>query len=476
MKHLLFFFSVFFLLLGKAYGQDYQETIRQYVLEKLVFYYVDNPGAAKPSNLSTIEVDKITISNGQSLSTPLWTNPNNVGLKTMLVKLLCSVSNGGDFRLQQRVANVLLINDKKVYVYLYNDFANAAKHSSWDVYCTSTSYAAAHNNASWPCASMFTNRTLEASGHIGIGSYFYNPARPASSGGWSAEAEKLHVFIHELVHTQLPLILESTLGGVSMYGNGGHAFTELIPSKNSAFNEGIATAFALRYHFPSWMDLTPWLNSNTSLFVDNIGGCGASANPPPHCLRTRLSNASVAPQASCGPGTTCYAIRDIPDDIIMYCENVPANILYQYMDQFSSETMLVRDIKSSYQDMHSEKFTFTALFRKMLLSSKNLRPVGAAAGSTGKGQLLTMAIVDYFSGYKMDNLGALGRIMDTNFETLNHQYVRDYFSMAGRQTLLGYRTNPTTWNIAQQLDRFAITLNVRAAPTAPAPTAPGGRN
>lgn len=479
MKHIIASFFTLIICFPTLHAQaGYQETIRQYVLEKLRFFYIDNPATADPDNYGNTEVDKVAVSEGRDLPAAWWSNANNLGLKTMMKKLLCSGPNGGDSLLQREVANVLLINDKKVLVFMYNDFPNNVPSAAWrskHPYCRTSNYGTGRENASWPCASCKCQEADATSGEIGIGAFFYNAAR--TTGGWIGNEDKMHVFIHELVHTQIKLALEPTLSGLSMYGTDGHSAIEMIPSKNSAFNEGIATAFAMRYHFPPGWSQTNWLNANLRLTVDNIT---CNTTQAPHCLNTRLATASVAAAPGCG-GTAfkCYPVQTVPEDIIMHCENVTANILYQYMRQFNSETMLVRNIKAARRDMTSpSNFTFTPLFKEMITSSKRY----VTPGATAKGNVLTMAILDYYAGYKVMNLGTLGKILDINWQTLpdNQRDYIDYFSMTGRQVLMTYRPNNTTWNVPNQLDRFATYLNVRPAsagtPPGPSasPTAPGG--
>ncbi len=444
----------------------YEETIRQYVLEKLRFFYVDAPGTANPSNITALEIDKVTIAQGGNIANPVWTSANNDGLKTMLKRLLCDSVHGGDILLQGRVANVLLITDKKVLVFLYNDMPNVQCPQTWKnqhPYCENGNYEAAHNKASWPCAFAYRDTTLPTAGEIGIGAYFFNPARPGTSGGWSATDDKMHVFIHELVHTQLIVENDPTLGTVNKYGTGGHSFDELLPSKNTAFNEGIATAFALRYHRMSWNNMTDWFNTNRSMIVDNLTVCGTATNPPGHCLQTRLSNAAVPVAAGGSTTQQSYLLRDIPEDIIMHNENMYAYMLYEYMDQFRSEMLLVRNVKASQSEIKRASFAFVPLFKEMVKSTKRYTNPTAPAATPARGHVLTMSILDYYTGFKMTNLGKLSGIIYTDYRNLpDQQNYFDYFSPTGRQEILRYRAaTPNVWSVPQQLDRFATYLHVR---------------
>lgn len=460
-----FILSILTLFMGfSLFSQSLEEQTRQYLREKLVFYYVDNPAAAKPADISTLEINKNDIADNKDITSPVWTSANNAGLKSILIKILRAADKGGDVRMQRVMRNVLLLSGKKVYVFLYNDVPNAAPHSSW-IYCkNSSSYPAANSNASWPCAQYFDDRTLEASGHIGIGAYFFSPTR--TTGDWSTTQDKGHVFIHELVHTQVPLVLESSLGSVDMYGNdGSHNFQELLPSRNSAFNEGIATSFAFRYYVPGTLSMTKWYNDNMIMNIDNLTGCGALP-PPAHCLQTRLTGASVAAEGACwNPKATCYKLRSIPASIVLYNENVSANILYQYMQQFGSELMLVRDVKNALTEMNkSSNYTFAPLFKEMVKSGMNYRNSKAGAGVVTHGQLLPIAILDYYTGYQIPDKATLGSAFGITWDN-TYTNIDDYFS-SKRKVLTGFRTNATTWHVGQQLDKFAEHINVKISPAA----------
>ncbi len=451
------------MLANTAFAQaDYRETVRQYVVEKLRFFYVDNVATASATSIGPMEIDKVAISEGRDITHPIW---NNLGLKDLLKRLLCDSTHGGDLLLQGRVANVLLITDKKVLVFLYNDFPNNAPSANWNnqhPYCRTTGYGTGRNNASWPCAMCYNNDQPGTTGEIGMGAYFFSAGR--TDGGWTSQEDKMHVFIHELVHTQLKLKLESSLGGVSMYGNGGHNAYELIPSRNSAFNEGIATAFAMRYHKVAGWNISNWYTTNTPLNVDILAGCGASATPPMHCLATRLNNLSVPRVDHTDPAVQLFKIRGVPPEMISHNENVYAYMLHEYMDQFRSEMLLVRNVKAAKTEMGTAPFTFLPLFKEMVRSTKLYTNPTAPAATPARGHVLTMSIVDYYTGYQMDNLGELSKIIGTDYRNLpNQQYYFDYFSPTGRQELLRYKTQSGTnvWNVQQQLDRFATYLHVR---------------
>ncbi len=457
MKKLLFLF----LFLGCLYVPRAHAAYRDIVLEKLVFFYVDNPGSALPSP-ATMEIDKRTVASGGSITSPLWTNPDNAGLKALLQELLLEPARGGNERLQQIVATVLAISSKKVRVYLYHDTGNASAHGSMPIYCTNAgAFSASHGQSSWPCARMYSPPDSTYSGEIGVGAHFFDPA--VNAGGWQTKQEKGLVFVHELVHTQTPLVLESTLSG-NMYGpDGNHSLWEMIPSNNSAFNEGIANAFAFRYFLPASFSITTALNNNALLQVENIGSCTSATV---HCLQLRLTTDSISTAATCVANHQCYAIRDVSADVIMHNELISANVLYQIMAQFQSTAMLARATRSAQTAMaSSSNYTFMPLFKELTRQGLNYSNPRNPAGTVTHGEFLPLAILDYYTGYKVRDKAMLERILGTTWAATDTN-IDDYFR-SHRSTLLGFRPNATTWHVGNQLSRLSEHLHVRTPASAP---------
>jgi hypothetical protein len=456
-------------LLTEVVFSQTQDQTRQYICEKLVVYYIDNPSVVPPSDMTTIEVDKNAIFNNQDLTTGLWTNTNNSGLKDLLIKLLRGSSNGGDLQLQRIVRNVLLIKDQKVKVYLFGDFAGGAQNG-WPIYCSGGSnYPTGKGNCSWPCANTIS--TTGFTGHISLGAYFYS-----ASYGLDVR-EKTATFIHELTHTQIPLINDASLT-IDMYGpDGNHFVDEAIPSKGSAFNEGIANAFSFRYFIPDYGKVSNAFQNNSSIFVESVPTCGPLP-PPLQCLQTRLSSASVASSStgtcfggsSCGGANLCYNIRNMPPDVLLHWEMVSSAILYQYISQFRSEIMLVRNVKTILPTLSRGVYPLTPLFKEMVKSGMNYRPANAPAGSTTFGQHLPIGIFDFYTGYKLSSKSDLETALGTTWLATDTN-IDSYFTNH-RSTLLGFRASAQEWRV-KQLDRFAENLNVRIVN--PQPAAPSTR-
>jgi hypothetical protein len=458
MKKILFFILIFFSH-NVAIGQTIEERNRQYVCEKLVFYYIDNPTAAPPADISTLEIDKRTIFNGNNIASPLWTNANNIGLKNLLIKILRPSNNGGDVLLQRTLRDILLIQDKKVKVYLYSDFAMIGNaHASWRIYCTNGS-ATFPNNRCWPCANTIT--TAGFTGHIALGSYYFS-----SSYNVFTDPEKIGTMVHELTHTQLKLYTEPNMNAASvdMYGLAGHFWNELIPSDNSAFNEGIANAFQMRYSMPLAMNMISWLNrTNYQVVIDSLFNCSTFTPPtaPSFCVKERLANNSVFPIARNGTDMY-YNLTSIPINSITHCESFSANIFYQYMKLMRSNLWLIQDIKTAMPQIDSRvpRYSFVPVFKQMMSSAALLGSPGNIMGGqdADNGKYLPIALFDFYSGYKLNNKlnleNALGITWDRAYLNID-----TYFS-THRATFLGYRANNATWSEVY-LNQFATHIKVR---------------
>lgn len=445
-------------VLGGILTPNAEAAYRDIIQEKLVFYYVDNPGATLPSP-TLMEVDKRTIARGGNLTTPLWTNADNAGLKDLLKALLKDPARGGDANLQRTVANVIGISGKKVHVYLYHDTGNLTKDTSMLVYCTNSgAYGAANSNASWPCASMYEPHPV-FTGLIGIGAHFFSSG---SRGGYSTTSEKRMVFVHELVHTQTAYQIENGLADDKKYGTDeSHSVREMIPSKNSAFNEGIANAFGFRYHRVNSFNITGVFNSNGNLWVEDDAACSSAST---FCLQDRLSGASVAEQTPCLANHKCYAIRDVPVDIILHNELITSNLLYQVMNQFDNTMLLVEAVQRASTEMGTVgNYTFMPVFKELTKGCKAYINPSNPTGAKTKGMYMPLAALDFYTGYKVNSKATLARILGTTWGATDTN-IDAYFS-SHRATLMGYRTNATTWDEAAQLGRLATHLNIRTATT-----------
>jgi hypothetical protein len=440
-----------------SFCQSAEDMARQLILEKLVFYYIENPNLPKPSNISPLEVDKATIAAGNDLTTSLWTNPNNVGLKNLLIKLLHTPSSGGDFVLQTTVKNVLLITGKKVKVYLFGDFQGLSPHSSWPIYCTGDgNYPEGKGNCSWPCASTIS--TTGFTGHISLGAYYFSPSGYANG---RSERRVNSTFIHELTHTQIPLTLESDMiaAGVDMYGNdGNHTLDELIPSDNSAFNEGIANGFAMKYYFrdSSSLDFIPMLgNPSSTVYVETLSQCGKGRSPGPHCIQDRLASAGVVPFSDSLRYKT-YLLKDIPAPNITHDELFSSNIFYHYMKILDSEMLLVKNIKDAAADRASRRTTYTyvPILKKMMETNAILSLPGS---DSEKGKFLAIGLMDFFTGFKISNKSVLERMYGITWDS-SYPNVDEYFSNY-RNALLQMSQNGTVWRKGD-LIRYAQHLNL----------------
>ncbi len=472
-----------FILLGTGLEAQstYANRVRDFVREKLVFYYIDDPTQPRPSNMGPLEIDKNAIAEGRDISSPVWTNAANRGFRQLLVDLLRPTDNGGDFRLQRITRDALLLTNKEVIVYLYNDTANAVPHPDWEDHLKESIYCQYDENDNtknqcWPCASRFRDRSTTAGGHMALGAFYFDPA-----GNTTIEdaREKSATFLHELVHTQVQMVKESSVAWANWYGadGSGHYGFEILPSKNTAFNEGVATSFAFRYQQTTHENAISWFNTNKRMWVDSIPGCGTGGTPSYRCIIDRLAAAGqvgVSGMLDSIPGRI-YNIRNIPPDLLLHNETIIANMIYEYTRQYRNPLMLVRDLKraqSGIAAITGDDFTFLPLYKEILRSSQQWQPLNTPEDQRPRGELFTMGITDFYLGYKMATRDTLENAFGFTWSN-DMPNVDDYFNTQ-RATLHGLRHNNTTW--AQiQLSTFAERLSIHQ-PRPPAAASRTGGN
>lgn len=313
-------------------------------------------------------------------------------------------------------------------------------------------YGASTPNANWPNANVYVPAQPGYTGLMGLSSL------SCITGGYFTQTEIRETFIHELTHSQLPLVLEPTLTG-SMYGpDGSHSLDELLPSRNSAFDEGIANAFGFWYALPSDASVTRALNRNDTLIAETILGCSGAGG---HCIQNRLAADSVAVLGTCFPQHNCYLIRDISPEILMHNEMIISNVLYQAMAQFRSTYILSRAAKSASSDIAAGgNFGFEPLFKELTKRANNYHNRGNPEGTRTLGQFMPVAILDYYTGYKIDSKATLESVLGTTWAATDTN-IDDYFSRH-RATLTGFRPNATTWHVGDQISRLSEHLHVRS--------------
>lgn len=482
MKKLFSLLALTFVLSATVSAQDYAERVRNYVREKLVFYYVHDPTQPRPADMSTIEIDKNAIAEGRDIDSPVWTDARNRGLRQLLAALLRRPGGSGadgNFRLQRAARDALMLTNKPVIVYLYNDKANGIPHTDWDpvtnnqpgIYCQYDDNDNTKNQC-WPCASRFNDRTKSATGHMALGAFYFDPAPNRTIEDAN---QKLATFLHELVHTQVQMVKESSVSWANWYGapGSGHYGIEILPSKNTAFNEGVATAFAYRFHHPDDEKVDGWFTNNRRMWVDSIGGCGTGGAPSYRCIIDRMQAAGqTGVRGTLGgrPGRI-YNIRTVPPDILVHNETVLANMIYEYTRQFRNSLMLVRDLKRAQVGIGAttgDDFTFTPLFREIMKSSDRFQPLYAPETQRPQGSQCMTGIVDFYLGYRMNDRATLENAFGFTWSD-DLPNIDDYFT-THRAVLHGFRPNTTTW-AESQLRQFAEHLNVRRA--APTPAAGG---
>ena len=122
--------------------------------------------------------------------------------------------------------------------------------------------------------------------------------------------------------------------------------------------------------------------------------------------------------------------------------------------------MLARATRRAKSDMAvSTNYTFMPLFKELTKAANNYHNRGNPAGTRTHGQFMPVAILDYYTGYKINSKATLEAVLGTTWSATDTN-IDDYFSRH-RSTLTGFRPNATTWHVGNQLSRLSEHLHVR---------------
>jgi len=223
------------------------DTIKKYLY--INFIHSPNTGGGYRIPLDELRQNKFT--NAHWAQAPFC--------KKFMENLLLPPAQGGDQRLQEYVAYVLLMTRQKIQFNLINDGAVVLPLAIRDKYgiCDWTDSKKAISHKSWPCARTFghpstfdrTNCAAEPTrpwgGEFTMGEAFlsfYDGSQDYVRG----------TIVHELVHTQdwtdAAWQHYNATAGFAAYGRDGtHFYDEVLPSKEYTFMEGLANSMSFNY-------------------------------------------------------------------------------------------------------------------------------------------------------------------------------------------------------------------------------------
>jgi hypothetical protein len=240
---------VFFIFCKNAHSQSSAtftpfDTIKKYL--RVNFVHTPNSSGALIAPMDEIRVGTFTSRH--------WANAPNC--KVLMEKMLRPAADGGDERLQYYLAIILNLTNQNILFHLVNDGGttqmNAAAKSRYNV-CDYTN----NPGKSWPCAHVIGRRSQ----------FLTDACGPEPRSRWGGEftigeffiqqhstnmASVLGTIVHELTHTQDWTDLRwhefQTSVGTLQYGrDGDHFYTEVLPSREYTFAEGLANSFSFNY-------------------------------------------------------------------------------------------------------------------------------------------------------------------------------------------------------------------------------------
>ena len=416
-------------------GQDAYpiDFIRNKILSKLTFVYVDQPHLPKSNRSASEVLSNSDIANDQELTGNFWTNTNNRGSQDLVKKLLQVPQTRDDSLLQYIVGTVLRIQDKRVKVYLFNDWNNTSLtryHPTWginaDVIGDSTQL---RNNSSSPWVWPHAMHRIqgEFTGYLCMGSAFLNEFIGGTKSG-------LSTIIHELVHTQDNAEYVGVFQGVAFGRDGSHRLNELMSNYYLPYSEGMANAFEYRYNIPSTTYFDD-LQTNAMYSYETTQSWHCANLPANSCLDQYLLNThSKSPDTSLvrGSGANAYniefyKIRDLPSDVLIQNETVQAYIFYAFMHYFSAQELALK--LASLKTQTNRKYGFPIIFEAMVDASVDLT---VSRGQINNSRYFPLAVLDFFTGFKLTDKDVLIRCLRIRNNDSWANNIDDYWTPAQR--------------------------------------------
>lgn len=433
MKSKLFSFLLLSLTIMLCKPVYAQTSDRDYLISKIRVFYVASPNGS-PLSVSQISANSI-INSANIFGT---TNNGNMDrFAEFLQQLFKPVSQGGMPDLQRYTASILRLNNKIVYMFIFNDFNQTITPATE----TSLGLCVSADRRVWPCALHYSDSrghvADSVAGHIKMGEKYFRD---------NGITVGRRTFLHEMMHTQDPsdrrehMWYSSALGQSFSYGSDRvHYFVELTPNITATYQEGIANTFTYLYSGAERRETINWFAENGECVVETARPASIpasmwlysliTANNPPGPGRTPTSpryNANIVSNYK------LYRIAELPSKYIIHNEKIIGIMAAEYsrkvgfakfMSALQQTNRDVTNVSTSPLARLIENFCLTAL-----PSGLTVRDVTAVSRAQMP-YLYPLALVDYFTYYRTNSKAEYRAL----FENLLPEVWVDLYWTAGKE-------------------------------------------
>jgi len=444
--------SLLFFSSSKAQSQDVQ-TIKRLV----EFTYFSDPTVNSRSGINKDDVISGTYEG------TFWTDTNIDELQNFVKALLQTPSNGGDTTLQNYVAQVLELTNRKILIYLWNDDASRTRsqyaHSNKPCVSDYDRSTSGVNNRVWPCANHLTvSQDPNWGGYVHVGQYY----------GQDKGFMKLKAtFIHEFMHTQDPVSALNNRfrvnGHLYRYSSDGtHFFTEALPNKRAAYKEAVANVLSLMFDGEDLNRYLRWYANNGDIIVERETPNGffrffsdILGYSDDVWLYDKIKEA-IGPGTPDGivTGYDAYPIRSLPARFIVHNETITAmamgitSLHVRDIDPFMFGIKEVNNTITSDQN----KDPFALIVNKMALGltsrGDSLAQIKEQLESSGVQDqpyyiVLPLAYFDFFTGYSASTKSEFNTLFNNQLDNTLLDIYWSYFKNRVRTVSIPPVPNPS---------------------------------
>lgn len=394
---------------------------------------------------------RFPINNGEVINNQhngrFWDDSGINELQNFVKALLQDSSHGGDVTLQNYVAQVLKLNNRRILIYLWNDssslqrsqYAHAQKPcvSDYDRSASGTNFRV------WPCANFLSVADdPNWGGYVHVGQYY---------GQDKGFKELKATFIHEFMHTQDPVSALNNRFTVNGHlyrysSDGSHFFTEALPNKRAAYKESVANVLSLMFNGANLNHYLNWYANNGSILVERQTPSGffrffqdIFGYSDDVWLYDQIRDAI-------GPGTPdaivtgydAYPVRSLPARFIVHNETITAMALALtslHVRDIDPFMWGVKEVNTAIIGNQSQD-PFALIVNKMALGltsrGDSVAQIKNQLQNTGVQDqpyyiVLPLAYFDFFTGYSASSKAEFKALFNNDLDNTLLDVYWDYF-------------------------------------------------